>query len=374
MRNALLSALASAALIASLSGSAAGQTIRRIAIDPGHGGSDPGGVGNGLQEKNIVLDVGRRFRDLLNADTNDTGGGGRWVALMTRSTDVFVSLSARASFANNQDADRFMSIHSNAFGSASANGTETFSFREGTTGAALRNLVQQEMIAAWGLTNRGNKTANFAVLRETAMPAVLHELAFITNTGDAAKLASATERQKAAVAHLRAIQRHFGITPHIPGTVDSTSTGELAGTIVDDRGPVAGATVALDTGPEVVTPDDGTFTFTKVAAGTRTLTISARGYEDQTVEVDVAAGALSEQEIALTPSAVTGDDGGSESESEGEDEGDGPAEPDPGDSAGSDAEPESGGCATGASSPGSARALLLFGLAALIGLRRRRAR
>lgn len=201
-------------VVAAAPGVAMAQT--RIVIDPGHGGTDPGGTGNGLQEKNIVLDVSSRFKSLLDADTADTRGGGRWTALRTRTSDVFVSLSARASYSNSQDADRFMSIHSNAFSSASANGTETFAYAEGGTGAALRNLVQAEMIAAWGLTNRGNKTADFAVLRDTAAPAVLHELAFITNATDAAKLGSATERQKAAVAHLRAIQRHYGISPYLP--------------------------------------------------------------------------------------------------------------------------------------------------------------
>lgn len=213
---------------------AAAQT--RIVIDPGHGGSDPGGVGSGLQEKNIVLDVGQRFKRLLDADTADTRGGGRWVALLTRNSDVFVSLSARAAFSNNQDADRFMSIHANAFANASANGTETFAFAEGGTGAALRNLVQAEMIAAWRLTNRGNKVANFAVLRDTAAPAVLHELAFITNATDAAKLGSATERQKAAVAHLRAIQRHFGITPFLPAFAALGATDE-AGTATEAANP-----------------------------------------------------------------------------------------------------------------------------------------
>jgi N-acetylmuramoyl-L-alanine amidase len=188
----------------------------RIVIDPGHGGTDPGGVGNGLQEKNIVLDVGLRFRSLLNADTNNTSGGGSWVTLMTRTTDVFVSLSSRTAFSNNQGANRFMSIHANAFGDPSANGTETFSFFSTGTGANLRNLVQAEMLAAWGLRDRGVKTADFAVLRDTVAPAELHELAFITNATDALKLASSTERQKAAVAHLRALQRHFGITPFIP--------------------------------------------------------------------------------------------------------------------------------------------------------------
>jgi N-acetylmuramoyl-L-alanine amidase len=236
-------AFAALAALALSAGAAAAQT--RIVIDPGHGGSDPGGVGNGLQEKNIVLDVATRFRNLLNADSNDTRGGGNWTALMTRSSDVFVSLSARAAYSNNQGANRFMSIHSNAFSSSSANGTETFSFAEGTTGAALRNLVQAEMIAAWGLTNRGNKTANFAVLRDTAAPAVLHELAFITNATDAAKLGSATERQKAAVAHLRAIQRHYGFSPYLPSLAVATPTPAGDGGEAE-VGEVDGASSSMD--------------------------------------------------------------------------------------------------------------------------------
>jgi len=202
------------------------QATRRIVIDAGHGGSDPGGVGSGMQEKNIVLDVANRFKALLDADTRDTTGGGKWIAQRTRTRDVFVGLSARAAFANAQGADRFMSIHSNAFGSSAAHGTETFAFAEGGNGAKLRNLVQAEMLAAWGLTNRGNKTANFAVLRETAMPAVLHELAFITNATDASHLRSATERQKAARAHLFAIQRHFGLARHTPKAALAGPDGE----------------------------------------------------------------------------------------------------------------------------------------------------
>jgi N-acetylmuramoyl-L-alanine amidase len=207
----------------------------RIVIDPGHGGTDPGGVGNGLQEKNVVLDVAKRFKALVDRDTADTRGGGRWVSLLTRSTDVFVSLSARTSFSNNQDADRFMSIHSNAFSDPAAHGTETFTFFDTGTGANLRNVVQSEMIAAWGLTNRGVKVANFAVLRDTAAPAELHELAFITNSTDVTHLASATERQKAAVAHLRALQRHFGITPFLPAASTPAGTSEPVG---DEPGPV----------------------------------------------------------------------------------------------------------------------------------------
>src|SRR5688572_1323321 len=122
-------------ILCALHGAAVAQT--RIVIDPGHGGTDPGGVGTGMQEKTVVLDVSKRFKMLLDADTADTAGGGKWTSLMTRNTDVFVSLAGRSAYSNNQDADRFMSIHSNAFGDASANGTETFSLAATGTSAQL---------------------------------------------------------------------------------------------------------------------------------------------------------------------------------------------------------------------------------------------
>jgi N-acetylmuramoyl-L-alanine amidase len=333
----MLRAIIVAVVALALHGAAAAQT--RIVIDPGHGGTDPGGVGTGMQEKNVVLDVSKRFKMLLDADTADTAGGGKWTSLMTRSTDVFVTLAGRSAYSNNQDADRFMSIHSNAFGDAAANGTETFSLASTGTSAQLRNLVQAEMIAAWGLTNRGNKTANFAVLRDTAAPAVLHELAFITNATDAAKLGSATERQKAAVAHLRAIQRHYNIAPYVPGTPSNppSTMGNIAARVVDDRGPVAGATVTLDSGASSTTGDDGRVSF-EAGAGMRTVTASAPGHATRTIEVTVAAQMTAEIEIELSRDGTT-------------------TEPAPDETA--------GGCSS------SAHASWL-GLLALLGLRRRR--
>lgn len=275
---------------------------RVIVIDAGHGGADPGGTGTGLQEKNIVLDVTQRFKALLDADTADTKGGGSWTVKLTRSNDNAVSLAARSAYSNNQGADRFMSIHSNAFADTSANGTETFSLTGTGIGAGLRNLVQQEMIAAWGLTNRGNKIANFAVLRETAAPAELHELAFITNATDAAKLASAVERQKAAVAHLRAIQRHYNLAPYLPGTGTGTpdkTTGEIHGVVVDDLGPVAGAVVRRVGAADVVTGVDGSFELTGVPVGGHSLTVSAELHAERVVEVTVAIGLGAEVEVRL---------------------------------------------------------------------------
>jgi N-acetylmuramoyl-L-alanine amidase len=309
----------------------------KIVIDPGHGGEDPGGVGTGLQEKNVVLDVSKRFKQLLDADTADTAGGGKWTPLMTRTTDVFVSLAGRSAYSNNNDADRFMCIHSNAFSDPAANGTETFSYASTGTGAALRNLVQDEMIKAWKLTNRGNKTENFAVLRETAAPAELHEMAFITNATDATHLASATERQKAAEAHLKAIQRHYNIAPYIPGatTPPQDMNGEIAGHVTDDAGPVVGASVKLDDGASVLTDADGAFTFTTAAAGNHVLSASADGHTAKMVDVTVAASVRAEVDIVLDRS-------------------------DPDDPGGDDPTGESSGCSTTSGSSPLLIALALF--------------
>lgn len=339
-------ALAFLVAIAGVLAPGAAEAQVRVVIDPGHGGSDPGGVGTGMQEKNVVLDVSKRFKMLLDADTADEGGGGKWTALMTRSNDVFVSLAGRSQYSNNQDADRFMSIHSNAFGDSSANGTETFSLAATGTGSQLRNLVQAEMIAAWGLTNRGNKTANFAVLRDTAAPAVLHELAFITNATDAAKLGSPTEREKAAVAHLRAIQRHYNLAPYQPGTpTPQDETGEIAGTVVDVNGPVVGATVKLDGTATVVTDAQGQFLISGAPAGPQSLTASAEGHATKIVEVTVAPAAREDItiELALERSS-TGD---------GDEDGEGT--------------PTIGGCSTG----GSSSVWLVLALAGLVFWRRR---
>ncbi len=335
------------ALAVALAPSVASAQVK-IVIDAGHGGTDPGGVGTGMQEKNVVLDVSKRFKVLLEADTADDAGGGKWTALMTRDTDVFVSLAGRSQYSNNNDADRFMCIHSNAFGDSSANGTETFSYATTGNGAKLRNLVQEEMLAAWGLTNRGNKTANFAVLRDTAAPAILHELAFITNPTDAAKLGSATERQKAAVAHLRALQRHYSLAPYEPGApTPQTGDGEIAGQVLDINGPVLGAKVEVVGGASVVTDSQGRFVISDAAAGSHMITASAEGHTAKTLEVTVAAAARAEltNDLAL--------DGTGSDTAEGGD-------------IGGDA---SGGCSTS----GSATLLVALGLVGLVG-RRRRAR
>jgi N-acetylmuramoyl-L-alanine amidase len=322
-----------------------------IVIDPGHGGGAPGASGNSLVEKVVVLDVARRFRDLLLADDADPAGGGQWAVKMTRSDDTAVSLTARSAYANSLGASRFMSIHGNGFGDTSANGIETFSLSEGTPGAALRNLVQGEMISAWGLRDRGSKVANYAVLRETAMPAVLHELAFITNVTDAKKLASPAERQKAAVAHLRAIQRHFGLAPYLPGSISTATAGSLSGTVNGDAGPLAGAAVSL-AGKQAVTSASGGFVLEGLTIGEQELVVSAEGSLESRSTQAIVAGQATEVTIDLVRG---GDTGGGDDADDGVD----PVAQDNGDLT-------SAGCATsgrGAASSGATLGLILVGLA-----------
>ncbi|MGK0358861.1 MAG: N-acetylmuramoyl-L-alanine amidase [Bradymonadia bacterium] len=199
-----------------------------VVIDPGHGGRDPGAVGcNGLQEKVQNVDIGRRIRDLL--------AGSAQVA-MTRDNDVFVELRARATFANDRGARLFVSLHNNANAGAAASGTETWIAVGGSaTSRQLATRLQAEMVAEWGLRDRGVKEGNFTVLTATAMPAALTEMAFINRCDpDAGLLNDAGERQNIAAAHARAIAQQLGVNPPVdppPG-----GRGTLIGVVFEDVG------------------------------------------------------------------------------------------------------------------------------------------
>ncbi len=220
-----------------LMGGGAQAVTGKVCIDPGHGGSDPGAVGNGQQEKINVLDTANRLKTWLDTDTGDTGGGGSWTVIRTRSSDVYVSLSGRTSYANSNGANRFMSIHNNGFSSSSANGIETFCYGSGSsTSFDLRNKVQAEAIGVWPLTNRGNKTANFYVLVNTNMPAELHEMAFITNSTDASYLGSATQRDLHAKSEMWALQRNYGLSKYTPSTAVVLTTDNASGSFTPGSG------------------------------------------------------------------------------------------------------------------------------------------
>ncbi|MFH1810316.1 MAG: N-acetylmuramoyl-L-alanine amidase [Pseudomonadota bacterium] len=286
--------------IAILSGLARPAHATKICLDPGHGGSDPGALGCNLREASINLDTQLRLRTLLQ-------GAGLSV-IMTRETDVSVGLSARAEYANARAANRFVSIHSNSASSSSATGIETFCATNGSSNSFdMRNKIQSEMVATWPLANRGGKTANFTVLTATSMPATLSELGFIVNcSADATYLGSPAQRQRAAEAHLHAIQRHLGLsvsTPSAPPPASpppAPSTGDAKGVVFVDHGsgtadmserlPGASVTITETSAQVAASATDAAWSFA-LAPATYHVRASKSGYQTAERTCTVAAGA-----------------------------------------------------------------------------------
>ncbi len=271
-----------------------------ITVDPGHGGTDPGGSGNGMNEKDIVLDTSLRLLELLRNSGAD--GGRNWTAEITRDTDVFIPLAARASYANQLGADRFTSIHANAFSDPQANGTETFSAGEPTTSSDLRDLIQEEMIAEWGLRDRGGKTANFTVLTNTSMPATLSELGFVTNTGDAALLASLDARQRAAEAHLRALEHHFEGIPE--------PTGSILVQVTLDEAPLAAVPIHLDGAEVGRTNEEGSLLIEGLGIGTYQVRATLPDIAPFEIQVEVTANNVAQASFTLEKSGSGDETGG----------------------------------------------------------------
>lgn len=180
--------------------------MAKIVIDAGHGGKDPGAVGQkGTKEKDITLKIAVTVASLLQQADIATK--------LTRTSDVFVELGDRAKIANSFGANLFVSIHCNSATDRSANGIETYCYEFGGEGEKLARIVQQELVAATGLKSRADvKAANFAVLRETAMPAILVELCFISNPAEEALLNNPSFQTKCAKAIVDGILKYLGIS------------------------------------------------------------------------------------------------------------------------------------------------------------------
>ncbi|MCL6448911.1 MAG: N-acetylmuramoyl-L-alanine amidase [Armatimonadetes bacterium] len=177
-----------------------------IVLDPGHGGADPGAIGRtlGLQEKVINYDVARRAAGLL------TAYGARVV--LTRSGDYEVDLYARPEKANSAGADLFVSIHMNANTSTQLSGTTTYYARSSANGAErlvksrrLAEHLQSALVSTLRLEDKGVRQADFVVIREAAMPAVLIEAAFLSNPAEERLMATEQFRENTARAIVQGI-------------------------------------------------------------------------------------------------------------------------------------------------------------------------
>lgn len=156
--------------------------MAKICIDPGHGGSDSGGRGLGRKEKDDVLRMGLRLRDLLEAQGVNV--------VMTRTGDTNITIVNRASLANKAKCDYFLSIHRDAFNDATANGSNIYIYSKASAATESKaQIIYDAVIKASGFRRRGLKKGaanytDFGVNKQTNMSAALLELGFITNIGD----------------------------------------------------------------------------------------------------------------------------------------------------------------------------------------------
>lgn len=203
-----------------------------IILDPGHGGHDPGTTGNGLLEKELTLDIARQVAVKLSSYDA--------VVKLTRDDDSYLSLEARSNFANNLNADYFLSIHINAGGGT---GFESFIYIDATDSrtAIYRSVLHNhitDFLKDYGMVDRGEKKANFAVLRETNMPSALIENLFIDSAKDADLLKDREFINALADSVARGLIQSLNLVPVAPPIWDPR--GEIAklkasGYIVDDH-------------------------------------------------------------------------------------------------------------------------------------------
>ncbi|HWX11479.1 MAG TPA: N-acetylmuramoyl-L-alanine amidase [Trinickia sp.] len=231
-----------------------GRTTRllTVAIDPGHGGEDPGAIGSaGTYEKHVALDIARKLRAMIDAQPNMR-------AMMTRDDDFFVPLNVRVQKARRVGADLFVSVHADAFTTPTARGSSVFALSEhGASSAAARWMANKEnssdqigginvktqddtvnralfdmsttaqirdsmrygsfVLSEIGGINKLHKgaveQAGFAVLKAPDIPSILVETAFISNPEEEVRLNNDSYRSQMANAILKGIKRYFAANP-----------------------------------------------------------------------------------------------------------------------------------------------------------------
>ncbi|MFM9834879.1 MAG: N-acetylmuramoyl-L-alanine amidase [Methylophilaceae bacterium] len=234
-----------------------GERIITIAIDPGHGGEDPGAHGaNGTREKDLTLAIGKKLKALIDAEPNMRG-------ILTRDADFFIPLHGRVVKARNMKADLFVSIHADAFTNQAARGSSVFALSErGATSASARYLAKKEnesdLIGGVSLDNKDPvlartlldlsqaatindslklgkavlgqvgqvnslhkgsvEQAAFAVLKSPDIPSILVETAFISNPEEERKLNSEEHQEKLAASILAGIKKYFAANPALAKT------------------------------------------------------------------------------------------------------------------------------------------------------------
>ena len=219
-----------------------GLKVRRIILDPGHGGQDPGAISGGIREKDITLDVSRRLKQLLQSKYD-------FEVLMTRDSDRYVALEERTAFANSNAADLFVSVHVNSSRNKRARGIETYYLNFATTPEAMEvaarenaiaeknmaelqklttaiamnskieesrdfaGLVQTHLVSHlkkdYAIPSLGVKQAPFYVLIGAHMPSILAEISFLSNHQEFQLLSEDSYKQSIAEGLATGVHRYI---------------------------------------------------------------------------------------------------------------------------------------------------------------------
>lgn len=172
---------------------------RKVVIDAGHGGSDYGAIRNGINEKDITLDVAKRVEALLKKEG--------YAVKMTRTSDVYVSLQGRCDISNAYDPDIFVSIHVNSSVRPEITGIETHYYHQESM--SLAQTLHSSLASNINSKNRGLFKSKFYVINHTTAPSILMEIGFISNDGERAQLVSEKRKQDTARAIAEGVKNYF---------------------------------------------------------------------------------------------------------------------------------------------------------------------
>ncbi|MFW5433689.1 N-acetylmuramoyl-L-alanine amidase [Paenibacillus apiarius] len=180
--------------------------MKKVWIDAGHGGRDSGTAGNGVKEKDIALRVSNEITQRLESQYDGVK------CYLSRSTDVYLTLSERTSMANAAGADVLVSIHCNAGGGAGGFESFTYSGTKDATTVALQDVLHTAVMAKlqqFGVKDRGQKKKDLHMCRESRMPAVLTENLFVDVAADAARLRRPEVIEAIIAGHVAGVARYL---------------------------------------------------------------------------------------------------------------------------------------------------------------------
>lgn len=182
--------------------------MKIVVIDAGHGGKDPGAIGNGLREKDITLKISTEVARRLQDDYEGVR------CLLTRSTDSHLELKERTNMTNKAKADLLVSIHVNAGGGAGGFESFTYNGTSDKATAAFQNVLHTEIMTQlnkFGVIDRGQKRKDLHMVRESKMPAVLTECLFIDVAVDATRLKRADVIEAFIKGHVLGVAKFHGL-------------------------------------------------------------------------------------------------------------------------------------------------------------------